>query len=46
MHVNRCSQCAAPELKEKNMKGIRQAVVAAVSSVGLVGVAEAHVFLQ
>jgi hypothetical protein len=45
MHVNRCSQCAAPEVKEKDMKGIRQAVVAAVLSVGLVSVAEAHVFV-
>jgi hypothetical protein len=45
MQVNRCSQCTAPELKENKMKGIRQVVVAAVLSVGLVSVAEAHVFV-
>jgi len=45
MHVNRCSQFAAPKVKEKNMKGIRQVVVAAALSVGLVSVAQAHVFV-
>jgi hypothetical protein len=43
--VNRCSQCAAPEIKEKKMKVIRQMAVAVALSVGLVSVAEAHVFV-
>jgi hypothetical protein len=45
MPLNRCSRLAAPEVKEKKMKAIRQAVVAAALSVGLVSVAEAHVFV-
>jgi hypothetical protein len=45
MHVNRCSQFVAPDVKEKNMKEIRQAAVAAALSAGLVSVAEAHVFV-
>jgi hypothetical protein len=45
MPVNRCGRLAAPEVKEKKMKAIQQAIVAAALSVGLVSVAEAHVFV-
>lgn len=43
--INRCSQTAAPMFEENNMKGIRHLLLAAALTGGMIGVAQAHVFV-